>query len=851
MKFSNLRSNLVRVLFLALSLTCAQAATEKVLHVFDPAPGGASPLAGLIADAAGNFYGTTSFGHNLGVVFELSPGTGGKWTETVLYSFKGNPFGAYQDGPVDGAYPEGNLVFDSAGNLYGTTSAGGRYNLGTVFELTPTSSGWQEKVLYFFGDQGFYAPTGGLTIDQAGNLYGAVSGGNPGDYDGCYWPYHGSFPGCGAIFELSPNGDGTWTESYIYVFTGTPDGSTPRSTLVFDAKGNLFGTTEYGGYSSGSCQGNYLLGCGTVFELSPNGGGTWSENVLYDFAAQGDGANPIGDLVLDQQGNLYGTTYGVYAGVGSVFKLSHGSWKETTLHRFTAKGDGQHPNGGVVLDGAGNVYGTTEYGGSDNCPGTCGTVYELTPAGHTWTETIIYKFVGEKDGSHPAGDVFLDSSGDLYMTTSSGGYHGCDHGCGSVLKLTPGSGGQWTGSAIYSFPFHDDGGFSYAGLISDTSGNFYGTTQYGGDLSCNYPLGCGTVFEMTPSLSGKLVAKVLHQFSDAHGDGAFPVGGLVADLSGNLYGTTQYGGYKGCASSNSQCGTVFMLSPSSDGSWNEKIIHHFSFASDGFGPAAGLVRDQTGNLYGTTGSGGTACQGGGCGTIFELSPRSNGRWKESILYNFGSQQGDGVFPAATLVFDANGSLYGTTFEGGGIQYVDDGTVFQLSPNSDGSWTETVIYSFTGGYDGAYPYAGLVVDQQGALYGTTYQGGEYEGGVVFKLSAAKNGSWSEDVIHHFVGVNGDGAYPQASLVFDTAGNLYGTTTIGGTNGGGCGYGIGCGTVFELMPKHNAWEEKILHRFTGGGDGGEPYAGVMLDPQGNLYGTTSSGAGGAGLVFEIKP
>jgi uncharacterized repeat protein (TIGR03803 family) len=835
----NLRSNLLRLLFLIVSIACAEAASESVLHQFDPAPGGASPVAGLIADAAGNLYGTTSYGHNLGVVFELSPKENGKWREAILYSFQGNPYGAYQQGPVDGAYPEGSLVFDSAGNLYGTTSAGGFYNSGTVFELTPSSTGWKETVLYYFGIDGFYAPTGGLTIDHAGNLYGSVSSGNPDDYDGCYWHGHASFPGCGAIFELSPNGNGTWTESNIYIFQGSPDASTPRSALVLDAKGNLYGTTEYGGSSSGRCSGNYLWGCGTVFELSPNGDGTWSEMILYYFTGQGDGANPIAGLVFDQLGSLYGTTYGVYAGVGSVFKLSHGSWNETTLYRFHSKEDGQHPNGGVVIDSAGDLYGATEYGGSGSCPGLCGTVYELTSKQHTWTEKVIYKFVGKEDGSHPAGDLLLDSSGDLYLTTSSGGHEGCDQGCGSVFQLTPESGGNWQGSPIYKLPFHNDGGFSYAALISDSSGNLYGTTEYGGNLSCNYPIGCGTVFELTPSLSGKFVVKVLHKFNGAGGDGVFPVAAVLSDSAGNLYGTTQYGGSAGC----SQCGTVFMLSPTSDGSWEERVIYHFGSLGDGFGPAASLIRDRFGNLYGTAAQGGA-----GGGTIFELSPTSHGDWNETILYSFGSQQGDGGGPTAALIFDGKGSLYGTTSGGGSLDY---GTVFKLTPKAHNSWMEQVIYSFTGGYDGAYPLAGLIADQEGALYGTTYQGGEYEGGVVFQLSAGAGGSWNENVIHQFIGVNGDGAYPQAGVVFDNAGNLYGTTTIGGTNGGGCGYGNGCGTVFALRPNSGGWEENILRRFTGGGEGGEPFAGVMLDSVGNLYGTASSGGSGAGVVFEVKP
>jgi uncharacterized repeat protein (TIGR03803 family) len=837
------------VLCLLLSLfwlKYAQASSEKAIHAFDATPGGAFPLAGLIADAAGNLYGTASYGHNLGVVFELSPTAEGQWNETLLYTFKGNPFDEYQYGLVDGAYPQGRLVFDSLGNLFGTTLSGGVYNCGTVFELTPTSSGWKESVLYSFGEDNFLDPAGGLIADQAGNLYGAVSAGGGNDYDACTG--NGKLPGCGAIFELSPNGNGTWTQTYIHVFQGTPDGATPKSNLVFDADGNLYGTTEYGGLASGPCKGDYLMGCGLVFQLSPNLDGTWSESIFYSFSGTQDGANPIGGVALDEKGNIFGTTYGVYAGMGSVFKLSHGRWTETTLHKFGGPEDGRHPSGGVVLGADGRVYGSTQYGGAVGCSDGCGVVYELTQGKGAWSENVIYRFSPKHGGATPVGDLMTDPSGDLYLTTSAGGDHGCGNGCGTVLEFTQGSDGNWQANTLYQFPYHGDGAFSYAGLISDGSGNLYGTTKYGGALNCNYPLGCGTVFELTPSVNGKFVVSVLYQFTDSSGDGAFPVSSLLLDGAGNLYGTTQGGGRTGCGSNTNECGTVFRLSPSSGGTWTEQIIHRFSGNGDGYGPRSGLIEDLSGDLYGTTEFGGNACNGG-CGTVFRLSPKSNGAWKETVLYNFGSYEGDGLLPVASLTMDSAGTLYGTTMEGGSSYGY--GTVFRLKPLPHGSWKEDVLYGFTNGYDGGTPTSGVTLDPQGNMYGTTSRAGEYEGGVVYELSPGSGGIWHESVIHQFIGVNGDGAYPLAGVSFDSKGNLYGTTVIGGINGGGCGHASGCGVAYRLTREHETWVEQVLHRFTGGNDGGEPYAAITLDSSGNLYGTATAGGAGEGLVFEIRP
>lgn len=379
---------------------CA-GAQETVLYNFPCGPTGCEPGSNLIFDAAGNLYGTSPRGGaaNYGVVFELSPQVGGGWTEQVLYSFSNK---------LNGILPQGGVIFDTAGNLYGTTSGGGEHEGGTVFELSPvTGGGWSEYVLHNFGaGTDGYEPNGGLVMDAAGNLYGTTTlGGAHGD---------------GAAFELTPvTGEG-WTEKMLHSFSGTTDGSQPFAGLTFDAAGNLYGTTLYGGAYSG----------GTVFELMPQTSGQWAGKVLHAFGevnANGVSAyEPYGGVVFDAAGNLYGTTYyGGGNGGGIVYQLtpSAGGWKELPLHNLGGNA-GSNPLAGVVIDAAGNLYGTTLNGGNEhgNCASTgCGVVYELTPStGGLWTETVLIAF-NYTDGGHPTGTLIFDSAGNIYGTTADGG----------------------------------------------------------------------------------------------------------------------------------------------------------------------------------------------------------------------------------------------------------------------------------------------------------------------------------------------------------------------------------------------------------------------------------------------
>ena len=385
------------LLFAASALADDQA---KILHAFGNYPDGSGPSA-LIFDADGNLYGTTntggrfdSCGGGCGTVFELKPTADGEWMEMILYHFRGL---------ADGGNPSGPLIFDAAGNLYGTTNGGGAFSGGTVFKLSRREGGgWSETVLHSFGNGADgVSPSGGLTFDAAGNLYGETTCG------GSYWYYGGT------VFELSPNENGSWTEVILHSFERGADGSQPRGSLILDAAGNLYGVTASGGgYKSG-----------IVFELSPTGGGAWGEKVLHNFARFSGGVLPS-SLVRDAAGNLYGATcLGGSRRDGTVYEMlpnDDGSWTKKVLRDFGWHlGTGSHP-WNIILDSAGNLYGTTSGGGGSDF----GTAFELMPepAGG-WTHKMLHNF-GGSDGDFPYSSLILDAGGNLYGSTGQGGAYG-------------------------------------------------------------------------------------------------------------------------------------------------------------------------------------------------------------------------------------------------------------------------------------------------------------------------------------------------------------------------------------------------------------------------------------------
>jgi uncharacterized repeat protein (TIGR03803 family) len=379
----------------------------------------------------------------------------------------------------------------------------------------------------------------------------------------------------------------------------------------------------------------------------------------------------------------------------------------------------------------------------------------LSPSAQAQTLTVLYSFAGGTDGYLPASPLIRDSAGNLYGVTFRGGDSNCDRGlsCGVLFKIA--ANGKET--VLHTFTGKADGAYPIGPLTMDSAGNHYGTTDRGGNLDCDKGYGCGTVYKL--DAAGKLT--VLHIFTGT--DGADPNGGLTQDAAGNLYGTTYAGG------SASNGGIVFKL----DAAGNETVLYRFTGKADGKKPLAGVVRDATGNLFGTTTDGGTLYFPGG--TIFKLDPTG----KQTVLHTFlYDGTGDGLYPYAGLI-PVGEDLYGTTSSGGTSEY---GTVFKL----DKAGNETVLYSFAGGTDGRYPQnSGVIQDSSGNLYGTTENGGDSnDDGTVFMLDT----TGKETLLHIFNGT--DGSRPMAGVIRDAAGNLYGTTYQGGA--------FGYGTVFKNTP-----------------------------------------------------
>ncbi len=403
----------VLLALLLIAATPAQAQTETVLYNFTGGSDGGYPQGSLTSDAKGNLYGTTYSGGlwGYGTVFELSPNGNGGWNETVLYSFTGG---------ADGAYPAySDVIFDSAGNLFGTAYSGGANGYGVVFELSPEGANWTETSLYSFAGAADGAnPVNGLIRDPSGNLYGKTFNGGAGD---------------GVVFEISSLGSG-WTEHAIY----TPETEASDAGLASDAAGSIFGTTW-----------------STVFELSPNGTGGWIPAVIHTFTgAPKDGIGAQGTPVLDQAGNLYGTTYnGGPNNYGTAYKLSpgkKGKWTERILHSGSPS---YEPFAGIVFDADGNIYGTSGLGGGQY---GLGLIYKLVPivGKSSYSEKDLWSF-SARDGAIPQGSLILDSAGNLYGTTTCGGSTFQTSGCsgyGVAFEVSPSAKPAPTTTTLTSSP---------------------------------------------------------------------------------------------------------------------------------------------------------------------------------------------------------------------------------------------------------------------------------------------------------------------------------------------------------------------------------------------------------------
>jgi uncharacterized repeat protein (TIGR03803 family) len=747
--------------------------------------------------------------------------------------------------------------------------------LALLMGASPALSATNETVLHSFQPYLHGYPVS-MVGDSAGNFYGASGGGS---YSS------------GLIYKVTPKAQGGWAETILYNFTGGNDGGNPVS-LYWDGS-DFYGLTESGGKFSS----------GVFFELTPRANGTWSEHVLFDFPNENAGLINSG-LARDAAGNFYATTFSWFGPVyGSLFQLTRttgGAWTEVVVHNFTNGSDGGTPYCTPLLDAAGNIYGTTEGGGTNKL----GVIFEFSPSGKaSWNETVLYNFADITDGYYAESLVF-DQAGDLLGTTQNGGAPKCtpSGGCGTVFELKPDSNGIWTKTTLHTFGQLNDDNYSagLSNLVTDDLGNIYGAVATGGSQNCS--AGCGFVFELSPQgeqwsfsaifgftggTKGFAPGGIFLSVGEIYGsferdipgeqgsffrlssngdkwtltslldflttDAASPLSNLIQDASGNLYGTADFSGTY-------NIGAVYELTPNGSGGWKESVIYNFASGFDNFVNGvdpSGLTMDAAGNLYGAAGFSGPAEYG----SVFELSPLPGGKWQEKDLVDFAGGLDQ---PLGGVVFDRAGNLYGTTSRGGSNGL---GAIFELIPGANGQWTEKPIHSFVGyPSDGASPVAGLIMDQAGNFYGTTQKGGNSANctggggqaigcGTVFKLSLTVGGSWQVQVLYSFKGSTIDGASPVAPLILDSAGNLYGTTQQGGIKAG-CSQETGlptCGTIFELSPNGSAWMESILYEFTNSaGDGAIPVAAVTLDRTGNLWGTTASGGTfGDGTVFELTP
>jgi len=531
--------------------------------------------------------------------------------------------------------------------------------------------------------------------------------------------------------------------------------TTGHLTVLYSFTGKLDGANPYAGVildSAGNLYGTTAAGgtggAGVVFKLDTTGHLT----VLYSFTGGSDGAYPYAGVILDSAGNLYGTTaYGGnksgHAGSGVVFKVDTTN-HETVLYTFTGSADGGVPEAAVISDSAGNLYGTTYLGGTAKA----GVVYKLDTTGH---QTVLYSFTGGADGSNPYAGVILDSAGNLYGTT----YQGGTAGLGAVFKLDTAD----KETVLHSFTGGADGANPAAGAIRDSAGNFYGTTIYGGTARA------GVVYQVTAAGS----ESVLYTFTGGT-DGTGPYAGVIRDSAGNLYGTAAYGGAAGL-------GAVFELNTAG----LQTVLYGFPESAGGYGPNAGVIRGSADNLYGTAPQGGAA----GAGVVYEMDKAGH----EKLHYSF-TGGADGSGPNSRVIRDSAGNLYGTTFTGG---TAGAGVVYKV----DATGKETVLYSFTGGSEGSNPYAGVIRDSAGNLYGTTWFGGIGNAGVVYKVDK----SGSETVLYNFTGAAG-GTRSYSPLMRDPAGNLYGTAYSGGT--------ASFGAVYKLDTANNY---TVLYSFTGGANG----------------------------------
>jgi uncharacterized repeat protein (TIGR03803 family) len=808
---------------------------------------GSLPFAGVVMDCSGNLFGTTNTGgaNGDGTVFEISHATG---VITTLASFNG----------ANGDNPQAGAVLDSSGNLFGTTHIGGANGYGTVFEVANGTNAITALASFNTANGNGSA---GVAVDSSGNLFGTTANGGDNSDGMVFEIAQGSgvittmvsFNGAngrnvvgtvvldssGNIFGTTSQG-GTSNVGTVYEIThgsgvisslasfNSTNGGNLHVGVVLDSSGNLFGATYRGGANND----------GTVYEIAQGSG------AITDLASlEGtNGINP-GGVALDSSGNLFGTASGGGANSdGTVFEIAQGSGVITTLASFNST-NGASPNG-VIMDPSGNLFGTT-YGGGTY---TDGTVFELPwgMMGPTITSSNASTIYGQSltftatvssnvgvgptgavqfqiDGSNVGGAVSLSGNTATYTTSTLNAgsrsivavYSGDGNFASStspaitqsVAKLT-----QWGTYMLASFT-GANGENAYDGVVMDSFGNLFGTTECGGNLTLNGGLGDGTVFEIA---HGTSIITTLTTFNGTNG--SIPYGGVVLDCSGNIFGTTNQGGTSGY-------GTVFEIASGTNAITTLALFN----GTGGENPRAGVVLDTSGDLFGTTWYGGdlTLAGGNGAGTIFEIAYGSD---IITTLAAFNITNGQN--PRGGVILDSSGDIFGTAQSGGTI---GDGTFFEI-PHGTGVINAV---SFNGA-NGFAPEASMVLDSSGNIFGTTRYGGNLSlnsgkgDGTVFEIA---NGSGVITALASFNGTNGQTLY--GGVVLDSFGNLFGATNAGGTNSDG--------TVYEIARGSGAITTLVS---LGSSSGWNCYGTVLLDSTGNLFCTAyQGGSKNWGSVFEL--
>lgn len=704
---------------------------------------GKTPNGDLLANTDGLLYGMTSTGgtYNSGTIFSIT-------TTGAINIIR------HLNSVTDGATPHGELIRATDGNFYGLTSGGGTNTYGTIFRLSPDGVYTVLRHLSYATDG--TNPRGHLVQAKDGNFYGMTYGGGPN--------------GTGTIFRITPAG----TFTVIKSFNKTTDGGNSYGSLTEGKDGLLYGMT----YSGGS------FGYGTIFKITTSG----TYTVIRHLNSASDGAYPQGDLIQASDGNFYGVCYsGGSNGNGTIFKLTTAG-AYTVLRHLSASLDGGNPFGNLYQHTDGFLYGMNRTGGAK----TSGTAYRISTSG---AFTLLHSFVPETEGATPNGGFVRGGDGNLYGFTSSGGATGG----GVAIKMN--TSGAVT--ILTSFDGSIKGNAPYETLIKGRDSAYYGTVSNGGLY------GYGAIIKICGGTTTPVYS------FNRNADGGTPKGSLLLASDGNFYGMTSDGGSKGY-------GTIFRLTPK--GAFG--VLYHFNGPVDGGFPQGSLIQGTDGFLYGITNSGGT----NGGGTIFKISLAG----VYTVLRHL-SYATDGANAEGSLVQGTDGSLYGMTS--------NNGRIFKITTTG----TFTILRTLISSTDGAIPTGSLVLGRDGNFYGMTSSGGSFSGGTIFSISPT--GTFK--TLKHLNPVP-DGKSPRGDLYQGKDGNFYGMTNLGGNNN--------LGTIFRVSTTGTF---TVLRHFTMFTDGGNPFGGFVAAPINNLVANpqsvstvedtkktiTLSGSGGAPLTFNI--